>query len=79
MTTQSSTPRAKANMALAKINNAAAAFWSGLSALLMTVVFLCAVVAFAIPIGHHVWSWWWSAAASLQAPAPAPTKAAAKK
>lgn len=75
MTTQTS-PRARVNMLLAKINNASAAFFAGISAMLMSLVFLLAVAAFAIPIGHHVWSFWWTAAGSLQSPVPA--KAAKK-
>ncbi len=76
MTTQTS-PRARVNVFLSRVNSAAAAFFFGLKAMLVTAVFLFAVAAFIIPVAHHVWSYWHSVASSLQAPAPA--KAAAKK
>ena len=63
--------RARVNMMLSRVNNTAAAFFAGVSAMLMTVVFLLAVAAFVIPLGHHVWNYWHGVAASLHAPAPA--------
>lgn len=76
MTVQAS-PRARVNMLLSRVNNAAAAFFAGISAMLITAVFLLAVAAFIIPIGHHIGTYWWGVASALQSPAPA--KAAAKK
>ncbi len=68
--------RARVNMLLAKINNASAAFFAGISAMLMTAVFLLAVAAFVVPLGHYVVNYWSGFASSLQSPAPA--KAAKK-
>ena len=73
MTTQS----ARARMLMSSVHRAATVFWNGVSALLVTAVFLFAVLAFVIPVGHHVWTYWHSAATSWQAPAPA--KAAQKR
>ena len=63
-------------MLLAKINNASAAFFAGISAMLMTAVFLLSIVAFVLPITHYAVSYWSGFASSLQSPAPA--KAAKK-
>ncbi len=73
MTTQS----ARARMLMSSIHRAAAMFWNAVAALLGTLVFLFAVLAFVIPIGHHVWTYWHSTVTALQAPAPA--KAAQKR
>lgn len=69
--------RAGAAMALMRVINAATAFWNAVHALLLVAVFLCAIAAFAIPVGHLTWAYWSGVAASVQSPAPA--KAAAKK
>ena len=80
MTTQTN-PRARVNMMLSSVHNAAAGFFHSVSAMLMMALFLCGVAAFAIPIAHHVWNYWNVVAASLQSPAPVgkPATAAQKK
>lgn len=78
MTTQS-TPRARVNMALAKVNTAAAAFFAALATMLITGAFLGALAFVAIPIGHHVWAYWSGLAASYQAAAAPVGPAKAQK
>ncbi len=61
--------------AIMRIINAATTFWSGVQALLLVTVFVCAVAAFVIPITHYALNYWGTLAASLQS---APAKAAKK-
>ena len=79
MTTQTN-PRARVNMLLSAVHNAAVVFFAGVGYAIMAVVFLCAIAAFAIPVAHHVWGFWSGLASSYQAAsAPVAKPAAAQK
>ena len=69
-------PRARVNMMLSSVHNAAAGFFHAVSAMLVMALFLCGVAAFIIPFGHYTYNYWSTLASSYQA-ASAPVKPAA--